>query len=110
MKTLLQRIKPSEIATQTVHWWDSFGRSETEVSAKLFVRACQRNGEWAASKEQLDKECSSGNYQFNGLDRQYIIKNGDKYVPTSEFVAIAFSKFPAKSKKDVIKKGSVCAK
>lgn len=107
MKTLKQRIKPSEIATLTGHWWDSFDSSEREISAKLFVRACQRVGKWEVSREILNEECSSGNFQFNGLDKDgFIVKTGDYYAPSDGFVGIAFAKFPAKSKKDVAKKGS----
>lgn len=106
-QSILQKVKPSEIATANGHWWDSFGRSETEISAKLFVRACQRVGKWAVTKAQLDAEDISGRYIFNGLDHDNLIqKDGEHYVPSPAFVTIAFGKFPAKSSKDVAKKGS----
>ena len=47
-------IHPEHIDTGKEHWWDSFGRCEREVSAKLFVRACQKVGAWMVTEDQLD--------------------------------------------------------
>ncbi len=105
-QSILQKIKPSEVRTVNLHYWDSFGFSEAEVSAKLFVRACQRVGKWAVTQEQLDAEDSSGPYIFNGLRDKYIQKDGEHFVPSTEFVTIVYGKFPAESSKDVVKKGS----
>ena len=106
-QSILEKIKPSEIATNNGHWWDSFGRSEKEVSAKLFVRACQRAGQWAATQEQLDAEDSSGRYIFNGLaDDLLIQRDGDYFVPSPAFLTIAYGKFPARHEGDAAKEGS----
>ncbi len=44
---------------------------------------------------------------FDGLDYDHLIqKDGEYYVPSPAFVTIAYGKFPAKSSKDVAKKGS----
>ena len=106
-KSILQKVKPSEIATVNLHYWDSFGFSEAEISARLFVCACQRVGKWAVTKAQLDAEDSSGRYIFNGLDSdKYILKDGEYFVPPPEFVTIVYGKFPAKYNEDIVRKGS----
>lgn len=106
-QSILEKITPSEIATNNGHWWDSFGRSERETSAKLFVRACQRAGQWAVIKDQLDAEDSSGRYIFNGLvDDNLIQQDGEHYVPSPAFLAIAYGKFPARHEGDAAEVGS----
>ena len=106
-ESILQKVNPSEVATVNLHYWDSFNRDEREISARLFVRACQRVGKWAVTQDQLNAEDSSGRYIFNGLDSdKYILKDGEYFVPSPEFVTIVYGKFPAKCDEDVVLEGS----
>jgi len=103
-------VTPDMIETGGDHWWDSFKHSETEVSAKLFVRACQKAGEWQVTQDQLNAEDSSGRYIFNRLiggyttygargathysDQEYIEETAPGiFLPTEKFVALVFGKF-----------------
>ncbi len=59
-------LKPSMIDT-VEHWWNAFDNCETEVSAKLFTRACAKKGEWEVTQEELNAEDSKGTFRFNWL-------------------------------------------
>lgn len=62
------RILPEHINTNE-HFWNSFGHMETEVSARLIVKLCQKKGGWTPfTQAELDKMDASGNFVFNGLD------------------------------------------
>ena len=65
-------VKPEDINTETVrHFWDAFGRSETEISARWIVRLSQKLGGWVPFKlQQIEEFYNEGGYQgfrFNGL-------------------------------------------
>lgn len=89
-------IDPNCIETEGGHWWNSFGRSEREVSAKLFVRACQKANSWTVTQDQLDKEDSTGNYWFNGLiqDKWITDNKDDTYTANHRFQCHVYGMFP----------------
>lgn len=101
------QITPDMIDTGGDHWWDSFGEHYREVSAKLFVKACQKAGGWTVTQEQLDEQDTGKRFIFNGLvhdprDRvkftpPWIMTNEDKtYTASDAFILHCFYKFPAK--------------
>lgn len=87
-----QEIRPEDVdATQ--HLWNTFGRSEDEVSAGYIVRLCQARGAWASfcfdDVEKLYQAAGhKDGYTFNGLlDRGFIIKGtSGRYYITLAFV------------------------
>lgn len=90
-------ITPSMINAGKEHWFNSFDSMEREISAKLFVRACQKAGGWTVTKAQLDAEDSRGSYLFNGLcDGTWITKNADgTFTATHQFIHYVYGMFPA---------------
>ena len=91
------KISPDMIDTGPGQWYDSFGRVEREVSAKLFVRACQKAGGWTVTQDQLDTEDSTGRYVFNGLGKEpWIIRHEDgTFTATHRFICHVYGMFPA---------------
>lgn len=88
-------IAPKDIQTKT-HWYETFQRSEREVSARLLVKYCQHLNpdSWPASisKKALDKWADE-DFWFNGLDTEgYIKVQGDKITLTENFIATSYAK------------------
>jgi hypothetical protein len=106
-------ITPNMIETGPNHWFNGFNHTETEVSAKLFVRACQKAEQWKTTKGMLDAEDSGGRYCFNELmgefftyrrdtrslnpDQGWIIEENGFYYPTAKFIEHVFKRFPKKA-------------
>ncbi len=93
-------IKPSDIKT-TEHFWDAFGNSETEISARYLVRMAQANGSWRDfTKSEID-EFSKHKFSFNKLTYDPsmsppIKENEDgTYSFTHKFIAQCFLSAPA---------------
>ncbi|MFA5185962.1 MAG: hypothetical protein WC551_05720 [Patescibacteria group bacterium] len=63
-------VQPKDINTEQ-HFWDAFGNSETEVSARYIVRLCQRKCAWLpfhrAEIEALYQEGGYRGFEFNWL-------------------------------------------
>lgn len=85
--------KPEQINT-TEHFWDAFGHSETEISARHIVRLMQKRGTgWAPftfgeinDLYQTIVEISI-DYTFNRLTREgWVVQEGDLYRVTYDFV------------------------
>lgn len=93
-------IKPSDIDA-TKHFFDAFGSTETEISAGHIVVFCQRRGGWspftqAEINAHYYKQTGHANFCFNSLDTSgYIVKDGDIYRVTHEFVATCFASSPS---------------
>lgn len=95
-------VQPGHINTKE-HFWDAFGNSETEISARLIVSLCQKKGGWIPfTQEEIDKHTNQ-NFYFNRLcdswepkdDRNYVILGEDgKYRVTHEFIAACFKSSP----------------
>ena len=90
------KISPHDIETNRGHWFGSFNKCEREVSARLFVRACQKVDGWTVTKEQLDAEDSKGFYLFNGLaDGEWITQNADgTFTASHRFICHCYGLFP----------------
>lgn len=95
-------IKPEHInAEPGVHFWDSFGNQETEISAKWLVKLAQDNGSWkpftgSEIEDFYHKTAGYVNFSFNRLlDQGYILKEGDTYFYTKEFVGKCYTSSPA---------------
>lgn len=89
-------IKPDMLDTKT-HWWDSFGRSEAEATARIFVITCKKAGSWTVTQAQLNEQDRSGDFVFNGLDKPeegWFVKTDVKITATHRFVAYCYSLFP----------------
>lgn len=64
-------IAPADINCNG-HFWDAFGNSETEISAKYVVRLCQQKGGWTPfSDEEIEEfyfeKSGHHGYSFNRL-------------------------------------------
>ena len=92
------QIMPSHIDTGPRHWYGSFSSHEREITAKLFVRACQKAGSWTVNQSQLDEQDGMGRFLFNGLNNSgLILDNRDgTYTASHQFKCICYGKFPAK--------------
>ena len=79
------------------HWFNAFDKCEREVSAKLFVRACQKADSWTVAKHQLNAEDSGKSFLFNGLIHMgWIADNHDgTYTATHRFICHVLGMFPA---------------
>jgi hypothetical protein len=86
-------IKPDQIdATNVI--MDSFGKSETEVSATWIVEFCQFRGGWLpfTMRELEDYYHDNGrpvgeSFHFNGLDtRGYLVLEGGRYHFLPQFI------------------------
>ncbi len=99
--------RPHDINTRQ-HFWGAFERSEREVSAKWLVRFAQEKedqGELWPSFTRIDIEEFYNRklddkkfsvFYFNGLDERYhIIKKGDVYSFTSQFIERCHKSSPA---------------
>lgn len=82
-------ITPEMIDT-THHFFKAFGKQEAEVSANWIVRFCKDRGGWKPFiKESLDAYAKE-DFWFNGLDKEFIIKQDGLYYITHEFVCRCF--------------------
>ena len=92
------KVKPSDINTNVDHMWDTFGRMETEVSAKWLVKLAQQNGDWRDFSRTDIVRFSKQDFSFNGLVRRGFIRdNGDgTYSFSDQFIEKCYQKFPAK--------------
>jgi hypothetical protein len=94
-------IKPSDINADH-HFFDAFGNSESETSARWLVKLAQKNGDWRAfTKDEIDT-FSGHRFRFNNLIRPEtptyspIVKNDNgTYSFTHMFVANCFRSSPA---------------
>jgi hypothetical protein len=88
MGKILEAIKPSDIDTSK-HFFDAFGKLETETSARLIVLYLQETGNhWVAfSKYELDLRYNEDFY-LNGLDSRGFLKERQDgiYEVTDDFV------------------------
>ena len=94
-------VKPEHIDA-TKHFFDAFDNSETEDSAGIIVRFCQNRRRGWEPFTQKDIESyynwASGRagFSFNRLlDRGWIVKRGDKYRVTLQFIARVWGSSPA---------------
>ena len=93
-------IQPSDINTDQ-HFFDAFGNTETEISARFLVRMAQQHGCWFDfTKAEID-EFSGEDFWFNRLtSRQHyhnppIKQNEDgTYSFTHLFIAKCFLSSP----------------
>ena len=100
-------IQPDQIDTpQGGHFWDAFGNSETEVSARYVVRLCQEKGGWYPfTREEIEEfynksghqnfwfnwlvhpgtaySITGGSYQVGG---GWILEKDDQYFVTDDFI------------------------
>lgn len=88
-------ITPSMIDTSD-HFWDSFGKLEREVSARLFCIAAKLKGGWTLTISELNAQDKWGRFRFNGLtEGGFITDNGDStFTATAKFILLVHSKFP----------------
>jgi hypothetical protein len=90
-------IKPEHINT-TQRFWDGFGNMEAGDNATRIVILCQEAGNWIPFTEaDMEKRWGKSCYSQVGalLTRgDYLIKNGDKYTVTHEFVTRCFLSSP----------------
>lgn len=96
-------IQPLNIST-TNHFFEAFGNTETEVSARYIVLLCQiKNGWFPFTKQELD-EISRENFWFNRLtsgrdesgEDGYVIRGADgQYRVTHEFIVNCFRSSPS---------------
>lgn len=90
---LMDVIRPSYIDTSPdLHWFDTFGKMEREISARWIVRFCQERGNWGPfTQAEIEAFYNAGGYRgfwWNGLiDPEFgIRKEGDLYHIENEFV------------------------
>jgi hypothetical protein len=84
----------------SVHFWDAFGKTEKEISARWIVRYCQSQGAWVPfTGNEIDgfyRSCGyHDGFRFNGLtdDKHLMEDNGWLHV-THDFVAKCFLDAP----------------
>lgn len=85
-------IRPSDIDTSK-HFFNAFGKTETEISAMWIVQFCQNRGAgWEpfsrAEIESFYAQKHKDGFTFNGLIPKYIIEDArrQEYYITSTFV------------------------
>lgn len=85
------------------HFYQAFGRYETEVSAWWIVKFCQERGDWKPfTLDQLEEfynrtPKNNPKFSLNGLDQHHYVPvdiYGNCYV-TVEFVARCYAASPA---------------
>jgi hypothetical protein len=95
-------VQPNHIYTGD-HFWEAFGNSETEISARYIVRLCQARGGWLPfTKEEIDT-FSTHDFWFNdlcrsgsGREERSVVKLVDgKYYVTHEFIIACFKSSPS---------------
>lgn len=92
-------IKPSDINIGR-HFWNAFGKTEKEVSARWIVEFCQKNGDTWDEFSVADLEalyCSYGlrDFAFNGLNDDELISVTDGWCKVSlRFVVRCFESSP----------------
>lgn len=101
-----------EMIDTSGHLWSAFGECMAEVSARWIVRFLQaKKLGWApvnyvelnqfynstrkASLEASGKPFRAEEFYFNELDRHYLVKEGENYLITREFVARCYASAPA---------------
>ncbi len=84
---------PDSIPTDC-YWMNTFGHSETETSARMLVKFCQKQGDWSPMKrEDLDKFDTGGTFYFHGLDDcKWIVNIAGMIFITEAFVDRCFHK------------------
>jgi len=88
-------ITPNAINTDK-HFYGAFGNSETEVSAKHIVRLAKKKEGWFSfTLEEIEAQYNEKGHKyfcFNELlSRDFIIKNGERYYFTTEFISRVFA-------------------
>lgn len=99
---ILDSIKPQDIDT-TSHFYDAFGKMETETSARLIVKYLQPLNNWDPfSKDGLDHAYHE-DFWFNGLDTRGFIQeiSAGWYEVTDKFVLRCYKASPASAKVSV---------
>ena len=95
-------IRPRHIDVDN-HFWDAFGHSETEVSARWIVKLCQKRAGWLPfwprQIEDIYRDAGFQNFRFNRLldeDRGFVVLGTDgKYRVTHQFICRCFASSPA---------------
>lgn len=96
-------VQPNHIHTGD-HFWEAFGNSETEISARYIVRLCQARGGWLPFTKEEINAFSEHNFWFNRLhvpgrdnDEYNVVRLADdgKYYVTHEFISACFKSCPA---------------
>jgi len=109
-------IHPTDIDTSR-HFYDAFSNIQTEISAHYVVGLLQEKGSWEPFTEQEIEAYYQGKgnhdgFTFNGLVEPvtdhlfdgrlhtvgggYIVKEGDTYIVTPQFIEQAFRASPKK--------------
>jgi hypothetical protein len=101
-----------EMIDTSGHLWSAFGECMAEVSARWIVRFLQAkklgwvpvnyvelnqfyNSTRKASLEASGKPFRAEEFYFNALDRQFLVKDGENYLVTHEFVTRCYASAPA---------------
>lgn len=112
--TDVRPILPNDINISQ-HLFDAFGNMETEISAHYIIGLCQQKGDWEPfTQQEIEDFYRSKGHQdgftFNGLIEPmtqrlfdgrphtvgggYIVKKGNKYKITPEFVERVYMSSP----------------
>lgn len=106
-------VSPSHIDTSK-HFWDAFGNTETEASARYVVLLCQRLGKWGGfTKEEIEayyNEAGFVGFRFNRLLSEethlfspanpaevagwVVLGEDKKYYVTDDFILRCFKASP----------------
>lgn len=95
-------INPMDIDTRS-HFWDAFGNNETEVSANIIVRLCQKTGGWYPFTCEEVEAHLGGSFFFHKLcnsndhtdkNNFVILGEDERYRVTHEFIASCFKSSP----------------
>lgn len=93
-------VRPEHI-NASVHFWNAFGNSETEISANWIVRFAQKLGGWKPfSAEQIEtfyNESGHRGFSFNRLLDGSVVRKFDDgmYRVTHDFICLCFGSAPA---------------
>lgn len=91
-------VQPNHIYTGD-HFWEAFGNSETEISARYIVRLCQKVNGWLPFTQEEINAFSKHDFHFNHLhtnERNSVVKLVDgQYYVTHEFITACFKSSPA---------------
>lgn len=105
MSLISESIPPSAIDTSK-HLWNAFDNTETEISALWIVRLCQERGSWIPFsvqdvEEVYHRKFPGKVFHLNRLtdgraDGPWIIKEGDMYTVSDDFIYRCYKASPAK--------------
>lgn len=95
-------IKPQDIDTSD-RFWDTFGKVETEISARYLVKLAQKKGGWDPFTKEEINAFSGEDFWFNGLvssadpEHSLIQEREGRYHFTHNFIVQCFLKRPAQN-------------